>query len=134
MKKNVLLALWGVLWTVCCGIGLIRTVLLPEPEGMVRHLMTLAAVACFVPPALLVRSGGARMLALVRNLSLCSLSLTVVLIIANFLSYAAPETLGNILYYMLVIVSSPMICGGRWVLSLFLWACLLVASQKKLKK
>jgi len=36
-----------------------------------------------------------------------------------------------VLHIMLVIVSSPMVCSGNWALSLFLWACLLVASLRK---
>ena len=34
----------------------------------------------------------------------------------------------------IIIVSTPMICGQYWVLSLFLWACLMIWAQKLLKK
>ena len=34
----------------------------------------------------------------------------------------------------LVVVSTPMVASGYWVLSLFLWACLLMVSLKKCQK
>ena len=43
------------------------------------------------------------------------------------------KTLGNLLHIVLTIVSAPMMASGSWILSLFLWACLLMASLKKLK-
>ena len=62
------------------------------------------------------------------------LVLTLVLLILNFFSAFASERLGLFLHYMLIIVSSPMICSGHWGLSLFLWACLLFATFIKPKK
>ena len=125
MKNKVLFALWGVLWILCAGLGFIA-------ES--SWLLTLMAVACFVPPLMLLRSGKRRDLELIRNLSAASLVLTMVLIIANFLSFAASDALGVILHCLLVIISSPMVCSGYWVLSLFLWAVLLFASVGALKK
>ena len=58
----------------------------------------------------------------------------MVLLIANFLSVLGSELLGNILYYVLVIVSTPMVCGQYWVISLFLWAYLMIACMKALRK
>ena len=63
-----------------------------------------------------------------------ALILTAVVLILNFLSATGGEFVGNVLHYLLVIVSSPMICSGYWALSLFLWACLLTLSRKVLKK
>ena len=76
-------------------------------------------------------AGDRHLLALMRNLSALSLGLTALLLILNFLTAFHSELLGNILHAVLVVVSSPMICSGHWVLSLFLWACLLFASLKK---
>ena len=56
------------------------------------------------------------------------------MLVVNVLSVLRSQLLGNILYYMLVILSSPMVCSGYWALSLFLWACLLVYSLQQLKK
>ena len=127
MKNHTLLALWGGLFALCAGLGFI-----PEPEGVLKGLMVTVSIAFFVPGLLLIRlstrTGDRHTLTLIRNLSAASLGLTVVLLIANFLSVSASETVGNILHSILVIVSSPMVCSGYWVLSLFLWACLLIGS------
>ena len=69
-----------------------------------------------------------------RNLSALSLGLTLAVLILNFMSALGSETLGNVLYYVLVVVSAPMICSGYWVLSLFLWACVLMVSLSQLKR
>ena len=56
------------------------------------------------------------------------------LLIFNFLTVLRSEFWGQVLHYTLTIVSAPMICSGHWALSLFLWACLLVASLQQLRK
>ena len=43
-------------------------------------------------------------------------------------------TMGNVLFAVLIVVSSPMVCSGYWALSLFLWACLLIVSHSLLRK
>lgn len=133
MNRKFLFALWAGLFIVCAAIGFI-----PDPTGAVRVLLTLLSAAFFVPPALLlyqaIRDGDTPVLRLVRNLSALSLGLTLVLLVLNFLSALRSETLGDILYSILTIVSSPMVCSGYWVLSLFLWACLLMVSLKGLQK
>lgn len=129
MNKNILFALWGVLYALCAGLGFI-----PEPTGALRMLLIILAIACFVPPLLLIRRGERQTLCLIRNLSAIWLALTVVLIIANFLSFTASTLVGNILYSLLVIVSSPMVCGQYWVLSLFGWAYLMFDSIHMLRK
>ena len=133
MNKNTLFALWGGLFLLCAGPGF-----LPEPDGAVGTVLTLAALACFVPPAALLYRAGKEAdvltLKLVRNLSALSLGLTLVLLIVNFLTALSSEALGTVVYYILVIVSSPMVCSGHWAMSLFLWACLLMVSLSRLKK
>ena len=130
MKNQYLFALWGALFILCAGLGFI-----PEPAGALRILLTGLSALFFLPPAVLVWTGhrerNRRQLALVRDLSIVSLSLSVLLLIANFLSAFHSELLGNILHGVLVVVSSPMICSGHWALSLFLWACLLIGSLKR---
>ena len=71
---------------------------------------------------------------LVCNLSALSLGLTLILLVLNFLTALQSEFLGQVLHYTLVIVSSPMICSGHWAMSLFLWACLLIASRKQTRR
>ena len=133
MKKQVLFGLWAGLFSVCAVLGFI-----PAPQGAVRTVLTLSAVAVFLPPAVLIfdaaRAGDRRTLALIRNLCAASLGGTALLLILNFLSVTSSETLGNFLHGVLTVVSSPMVCSGNWGLSLFLWACLLMVSMKQLKK
>jgi len=130
MNQKTLFALWGGMFILCAILGFI-----PGPEGAARWLLTAAAVGFFLPPWLIFRNarrtGDKAVLRLLRNLSAASLTLTVILLAANFASFAASEAVGNVLYVLLVILSSPMVCGGTWLLSLFLWACLLIASQKE---
>ena len=112
MKNRFLFALWGALFILCAGLGFI-----PEPSGAVRFLLTAVSVLFFLPPAVLVWRGrkthDRALLALMRNLSIASLSLSVLLIIANFLTAFRSELLGDILHGILVVVSSPMICSGH---------------------
>ena len=133
MNRKLLFALWGCLFSLCAGLGFI-----PEPEGALAVFLTALSLTSFLPPALLLyRAAKVRdlpVLKLIRNLSALSLGLTLVLLIVNFLTALSSETLGTVVHYVLVIVSSPMICSGHWALSLFLWACLLMASQKLLKE
>ena len=127
MKNRFLFALWGAMFILCAGLGFI-----PEPAGVLKGLLTGLAILFFLPPAMLVWKGRREKdrtpLLLVRNLSIASLSLSVVLLIANFLTAFRSELMGDILHGVLVVVSSPMICSGHWAMSLFFWACLLIAS------
>ena len=53
---------------------------------------------------------------------------------ANFLAALGSPGLGSFLHVLLVIGSAPMVCSNYWVLSLFLWAVLLVTSLQKRKE
>jgi len=128
MNKKVLFVLWGVLFLLCAGLGF-----LPEPRGVLKGLMTALSVLFFLPPALLLYRADRNTSCLIRNLSALSLGVTLVTLILNFVLAVGSELLGNVLHYILVIVSAPMICSGYWVLSLVLWACLLMGSLKKLQ-
>ena len=130
-KKTVFLS-WGALFILCAGLGFIQ-----EPEGALKVFLFLLSLIFFLPPALLVcrslREKDKAALALLRNLSGLSLLLTMIFIVLNILSALWPRMAGDLLHYMLTIVSSPMMCCGNWFLSMFLWACLLMASLKGLK-
>lgn len=132
MNKTTYFTLWGGLFILCAGLGLI-----PAPGGLLGWALTGLSLLFFLPPAMLyldaVREKDRGTLTLLRNLSAGSLALTAVLLIANFLSLTASEAVGNVLYTILVIASAPMVCSGYWLLSLFLWACLLIVSMKALK-
>lgn len=135
MNQKKLLALWAAMFIFCAGLGFI-----PLPVGGLKVFMIAAAVAFFIPPALLIRSAVNRkrpyrdMLLLIRNLSLFSLIATTVVLLLNFLSVTWPQFVGDGLYGLLVVISTPMICGQYWLISLFLWACLLMVCLKYLRK
>ena len=133
MKKNRLFALWGGLFIVCAALGFI-----PEPEGALKGLMTVLSVLFFLPGGVLLHEAekgkNRKQIRMIRNLSAASLGLTAAVLVLNFLCFAADDAVGDGLYAVLVIVSSPMVCSGYWLLSLFLWACLLVKSVDLLKK
>ena len=133
MMRKLLFALWGVLFSLCAGFGFI-----PEPEGIMAVVFAGFAVLSFLPPCTLlclaVKTGNRSDILLIRNLSALSLGLTLAALIANFFTAFASEAVGQILYHILIIVSSPMICSGHWALSLFLWACLMMVSMRQLKR
>ena len=133
MNKKLLFILWGVLFSICAGFGFVG-----QPGTAVRILGYLFAFGFFgVGGLILWQANTAKdraTITLVRNLSLASLILTAILLVANFLSIFASQGLGNFLHYVLVIVSSPMTCAPSWATSLFLWACLMVASQNLIKE
>lgn len=133
MKNKSLLAIWGIFYIICAGLGFI-----PEPEGAVRIFLTAISVLFFVPPAILLfdafSSRDKKTIRLIRLLSALSLALTLVLLTANFLAALGASWLGTLLHILLVIGSAPMLCSNYWVLSLFLWAVLLVASCQKRKE
>ena len=124
MNKKLLFVLWGVLFGVTAALGF-----LPQQNG----LTLAAAFLFFLPPALLLWKKERETTLLIRNLSALSLGLTMVTLILNFILAVSSETLGNALHGILTVVSAPMICSGYWVLSLFLWACLLMVSLKQSK-
>ena len=63
-----------------------------------------------------------------------ALGLTLLALVLNVLSAMGTVTMGNVLFAVLIVVSSPMVCSGYWALSLFLWACLLIVSHSLLRK
>jgi cytochrome c biogenesis protein CcdA len=133
MNKKLLLISWAGLFIVCAALGFI-----PEPDGAFRLVCTGLSLVFFLPPAALLYVSGKQKdsdtAMLIRNLSALSLGLTLVLLILNFLTALRSEFLGQVLHYILVIVSSPMVCSGHWALSLFLWACLLMASLRESRR
>ena len=133
MSNTVLYALWGVLYALCAGLGFVSA-----PGKGLQFLMTLLTVAFFIPPMVLsyrsAKTGNRRTLLLVRNLALAWLVAASVLLVCNFLSVLSTERLGNFLYGLLIIVASPMVCGGYWALTIFLWAWLFWDCRNKLKK
>ena len=133
MSSKRLYSLWGVLFIICAVLGFI-----PIPYNWVQTVLTALSVLFFLPPVALLycagKQGDRSTPQLIRNLSLASLGLTLLVLILSVVSAVQSEFLGNMLHGILVIVSTPMICSGYWVLTLFLWACLLIYSLQLLRK
>ena len=135
MNTKRLYGIWLVAFVICACLGF-----LPAPAGAAAVLCMILAVAFFVPPVLIVyrswKNQDWENIRLVRNLAMGSLFLTLVILIGNFFTLTVPEWVGDALYAVLVIVSTPMVCGQIWVISLLLWAalrwtCILLLSKKK---
>lgn len=122
---------------MCAGLGFIPGFSQNVSAGA-QAVLTVLSVAFFAPPAYLIyaakKEKDAHTLKLVRGISLLSLGLTLLALVLNVLSAMGTVTMGNALFAVLIVVSSPMVCSGYWALSLFLWACLLMVSHSLLKK
>lgn len=133
MSNTVLYILWGGFYALCAGLGFAA-----EPGPALRLLMILLSAGVFVPPFLLNRrlaaAGNKRELMLIRNLAGLWLILAGMLLVGNFLSVLASETVGAVLHSLLTVVASPLVCSGRWALTMFLWACVMFDARAKLKK
>lgn len=126
MKQKTLYAIWGVLYILCCALGF-----LPEKTAP----LTVIAVLFFTPGVLILidayKQRNKKALVCLRLLCLGSLVLTLAFLAASFASAQGSTALGNVLHYILGIVSVPMYCSSIWALPLFLWACLFIASFPK---
>ena len=133
MNNKTLYGSWVFLFILCAGLGFI-----PEPAAFRKAVLVLLALLFFLPPAWLfiraVKAGEKKPVLLIRRISLASLVLTLALLVANLLSVNAPDSLGVFLHILLTVVSSPMLCGQYWFISLFLWSCLLTGSFLRQKK
>ena len=129
MKERILYIAWAVLYAICAALGFYG-----EAEGFGKVLFVLTALIFFLPGiGLLIlgyRGKRRKVLRRVRLISAVSLVLTLIFLVAN-VAVAAAETTNKVLHVLLVLVSAPMLCGQYWVMSLFLWACLLFASFLK---
>ena len=133
MKNRNLYIAWGVLYIFCTALSFV-----PAQEGVYFALCMLFAFGFFVPPAMLLyratKRDDRKTIRLIRTLSICSLAATLVVFVLNLLTVGATALTGEVMYYLLIIVSSPMICMQIRGISLFLWACLLFAAHAQLKK
>ena len=132
-KTKKLWIIWAVAYVICTVFGFF-----PVVSGAVSGLFLLLSLGFFVPPGFLiyeaVEKKRPKTLKTIRNLSLFSLGLTLVTILLNFVAFEASKAWGLVLYWLLILVSTPMICSQVWVIGLFGWAVLLMTSLKYLKK
>lgn len=133
MKNKYLLWIWGGLFIVCATLGFI-----PQPVGFLKGLLFLVSILFFIPGWLLLfRAAKEKDIFLLKTiciLCLVSLGSTLLFLVLNFMSGSGSQAAGHLLYGFLVIFSSPMVCSQYWVVSLFLWACLLMTALSFLKK
>ncbi len=128
MSNTLLYIVWAVLYLGCAALGVFNA---PDWAGI------LGCIGFFIPPALILWQAGQKKdkknLRIIRNLAILWLSMTLLLLILNILSVGMSELAGNVLYYTMVVVSSPMVCGQKWIIAMFLWSYVLMASLKHLK-
>lgn len=130
MKKTLLYIIWGCMAALCVGLGTLEAT-----ELLMQIPLTVLAVMFFVPGGILlydaVTEHDRKEVLRIRWICILSLSLTLVAMIAFMLTAAVGAAAADILYDILILVSCPMICGQYWLISLFLWSCLLSATFLK---
>lgn len=133
MVKVLLYGLWLFFYFLCGILGIM------EPStDLQAGAMTVLSLVFFLPPAILliraIRTDDRKTVKTLRLISILSLSLTVVGFIMNIAAVNASEQTGLVLYRVLNFLSVPMVCSRHYVLSLFLWACLLFSTFPKIFK
>ena len=119
---------WACLYILCVGLGIIQ-----GATGVLKVALVIVSLIFFVPGALLLYDGlsknNRKLVLWIRRICLISLGLTTAGLVA-FLLCAAYGTGAavDVAFDLLMLVSAPMTCSQYWILSLFLWACLLSAT------
>ena len=130
MKKSAIYIVWGVLYCACVGLGFVG-----NPTGLGKLALVALSILFFVPPFFLVfqarKEESRKTLLALRLVSVGVLSLSLILLVLNFLSVYFDTHTGLVLYVLLVMFSAPMVCSQYWFLSLFLWACLLMVTVQR---
>ena len=92
----------------------------------------------FVPGVMLLywarKEGDRKTVQLISYLSIGWLAATAILLVLNIASATADAAWGKLMYYTMAVISAPMISSQVWLLPMFIWACLLFVSFKKLPK
>ena len=127
MKKKLLYILWGCMAVLCIGLGTLET-----EDLLLQIPLAALSVMFFVPGGFLLYdaiTGGDRKEVLrIRWISIASLALTVISLLAFTMTAAVGAAAADLLYDVLILVSCPMVCSQYWLISLFLWSCLLSAT------
>lgn len=132
-KNFWLYAVWFCLYVFTVGLGS-----LAQRSTALSVILTLLSLVFFLPGVLLLvdayRHNRKKTLRTIRIISLCSLLLTLSLIVLNILTVTAGEQVGQLMNDLLLVVSAPMFCSYIRGVSIFLWACLFVSSFPKMWK
>ena len=133
MKEKILYLFWLAMYIICVGMGTIL-----ERNIPIHILLMVLALGFYIPGLLLVIEGikqnNSKLLLRVRIVCICSLVLSLILIVANIASVYASSSVGNVLNQVLLIVATPMHCCYYRFISLFLWACLFIGTMPRLWK
>lgn len=144
LNKYILFAVWIGMYILCAVLGF-----LPPQEGGNKWLLVIIALLFFLPPALLLwklwKDRDEKLLKLMQRIALIAVIATVTALVVNLLSVALiivmPEEqaliFGDVLYDILILVSTPMVCGQYWGIGLVGWVALLwscVFARQALKK
>ena len=132
-RKGKLALAWAALYVICAIFGFINT-----KNGLLQAIFALFSIGFFLPGGILLYEAigekDRKTVLRIRYLSAASLGLTVLTLIGNVLTLPASEAVGDRMYGLLVLVSTPMISSQMWFISLFLWASLLMGSFVKKNK
>lgn len=132
-KMKKLWIIWAALYAVCgvCGFFV-------PGNNLLYALFFMLALAFFAPAGFLIWEAVQRrekkLLRILRTISLISLLVTMVTIVLNFVTVQASADWGTVMYWLLILVSVPMVCGQIWAVSLFGWACVLMTCIHFLRK
>ena len=130
MKKTVVYALWAVLYCACMGFSFVK-----DPTAGEKVFLVALSLLFFAPPFFLAfrakKEESRKTLLALRLVSILVLSLSLILLVLNFLSVYFSAKTGLVLYVLLVMCSVPMVCAQHWFLGLFLWACVLMLTIQK---
>ena len=133
MKKTFLYWLWGFFYLLCAFISNVES-----PTAAQSAALTALSLIFFLPPVILLvdayKKKDEKTVLRLHRLSILSLSLTLLTLIANIGFSGATGVWSVVLNQLLIFASVPMICSRHYVLSMFLWACLLFATLPRLWK
>ena len=132
-KKTFLYISWALLYCACIPLGFVKVQSLGE-----KAVLMAISILFFLPPFWLYflakKENHHKTIKILRWLSIGSLALTLILLIANIASVLGSAVLGRVLYVLLVLVSVPLAASHTWALSLYFWAILMVLTLPKLRR
>ena len=127
VKEKLLYIVWGIMAVLCIGLGTLET-----EDLLLQIPLLLISIVFFVPAGLLLYdyldAGNRKGILRIRWICIGSLAVTLVTLLAFFLAALRGAAAAGWLYEVLILVSCPMVCSQYWLVSLFLWACLLFAT------
>ena len=126
MIKRISYISWAVLYVVCMALSFVKA------DGYGKLLLSATGFIFFIPPFFFVyrahKEDNQRVLRSFRLLCILVLAISLVLLVLNFLSVYFSAHTGLVLYVLLAMFSTPMLCIQYWAVGLFLWACLLMVT------